>query len=69
MEYNVQLQHEKKKYHAIERIRLLLDKESFYEIGRGIMGDDGKDTQYEGVITGYGLIDGKCVYIFLQDFT
>jgi propionyl-CoA carboxylase beta chain len=69
MEYNVQLQHEKKKYHAVERIRLLLDKESFHEIGRGIMGDDGRDTQCEGVITGHGLIDGKCVYIFSQDFT
>ncbi len=73
--YNVEKQHAKKKYHAIERIRLLLDKGSFYEIGSGINGcihnknSEFKSTEYDGVITGRGKINGKTVYIFAQDFT
>ncbi|MBE6984238.1 MAG: acyl-CoA carboxylase subunit beta [Ruminococcaceae bacterium] len=73
--YNVEKQHEKMKYHAIERILLLLDRDSFTEIGAGIDGygydpsSDKKSTPYDGVITGRGTIGGKTVFIFAQDFT
>ena len=72
--YNVELQHSKKKYHAIERIRLLLDRGSFHETGAQVwnyMHDEGKGTAvpYDGVITGYGTVNGQPVYVFSQDFT
>ncbi len=72
--YNVELQHKKKKYHAIERIRLLLDRDSFHETGAQVWNyahDDSKGTAipYDGVITGYGTIFGQPVYVFSQDFT
>lgn len=73
--YNVELQHSKKKYHAIERIRLLLDKDSFHELGADISNylyrnDDTRAmVPYDGVITGYGTIGGRIVYVFSQDFT
>lgn len=70
MNYNVESQHNKKKYHAIERIMLLLDRDTFYEIGSGITNLDDKDSiPYDGVITGYGMIEGKSVYLFAQDFS
>ncbi len=72
--YNVELQHSKKKYHAIERIRLLLDRGSFHETGAQVwnyMHDEGKGNAvpYDGVITGYGTVHGQPVYVFSQDFT
>lgn len=74
--YDVEKQHKKKKYHAIERILLLLDKGSFREIGSGINNyvfnhneKNEKSTEYDGVITGRGTIAGKTVFIFSQDFT
>lgn len=72
--YLVDKQHQKGKYHAIERIMLLLDKGSFCEIGKKI-GSYGADpnapdqTPYDGVITGYGAINGRQVFVFSQDFT
>ena len=73
--YNVEKQHKKGKYHAIERIHLLLDKDSFQEIGSLIVnygyneekGD--KKIDYDGVITGSGKIKGEKVFVFAQDFT
>ena len=74
--YDIEKQHKKKKYHAIERILLLLDKNSFREIGSGINNyefnhseSNCKSTEYDGVITGRGTIAGKTVFIFSQDFT
>lgn len=73
--YNIQKQHSKQKYHAIERILLLLDKGSFREIGSGINnyefnhGASTKSTEYDGVITGRGSVGGKTVFLFSQDFT
>lgn len=74
--YNIEKQHQKKKYHAIERILLLLDKGTFREIGSGINNYEfnhsngaAKSTEYDGVITGRGTIAGKTVFIFSQDFT
>lgn len=74
MEYQLQKQHDKKKYHAIERIALLLDRGTFCEIGSGIKnyisGSQKEDMiPYDGVITGRGKIGGKRVFIFAQDFT
>lgn len=70
--YNVELQHSKKKYHAIERIRLLLDRGSFRETGAQVQHyayQGGEGAPYDGVITGYGTVHGKPVYVFSQDFT
>lgn len=70
-----QAQHRKGKLSARERIELLLDKQSFYEIDRlkthretsfGM-----QEEQYlgDGVVTGYGKIHGRLVYVYSQDFT
>lgn len=73
--YDVEKQHAKQKYHAIERIKLLLDRGSFMEIGSGInnctynQNPNAKSTSYDGVITGRGTIHGKTVYVYAQDFT
>jgi len=63
------------KMHARERIENLLDKGSFVEIGKFVTHrctDFGMDKQKilgDGVITGYGRIDGRLVYVYAQDFT
>ena len=68
-------QHEKGKLTARERITLLMDPGSFEEIGALVIHrtkDFGmEDQQYlgDGVITGYGTINGRLVYVFAQDFT
>ncbi|MDP9728699.1 acyl-CoA carboxylase subunit beta [Alicyclobacillus tolerans] len=68
-------QHEKGKYTARERIELLLDKGSFREIylfahtRSSYLGMDNIEAPGEGVVTGYGTIDGRTVYVFAQDFT
>ncbi|MCR5400415.1 MAG: acyl-CoA carboxylase subunit beta [Treponema sp.] len=75
MEYNLEKQHEKGKLHAIERINKLCDKNSFVEIYSGVkhnctsFGMDKKQIPYDGVITGFGKINGKKVAVFAQDFT
>lgn len=75
MKYNIEQQHKKGKLHAIERISLLVDKGSFHEIGAGVSHDchdfnmQEKETPYDGVITGFGLVDGRQVGIYAQDFT
>ncbi|MBQ0051622.1 MAG: acyl-CoA carboxylase subunit beta [Treponema sp.] len=74
-EYNLEKQHAKGKLHAIERINLLCDKDSFMEIYAGArhqctnFGMDKKDLPYDGVITGFGTINGRKVGIYSQDFT
>ena len=74
-EKRVEQQHAKGKMTARERLDLLLDEGSFTELDRfaaarpneltagepGAMGD--------GVVTGFGRIDGRLVYVFAQDFT
>lgn len=68
-------QHKRGKLTARERIDLLLDKGSFQEIGKFVTHratDFGMDKQKilgDGVVTGYGIIDGRLVYVFSQDFT
>jgi propionyl-CoA carboxylase beta subunit len=71
----VEKQHAAKKMTARERIDFLLDEESFEEFGKLVVHrskDFGLDEQLypgDGVITGYGLIDGRRVVVFAQDFT
>ena len=68
-------QHEKGKLSARERLDVLLDEESFVELDRFVTGrttpseDDGASFFGDGVVTGYGRIDGRIVYVFSQDFT
>lgn len=68
-------QHEKKKLTARERIEYLMDEGSFEEIGALVTHrtvDFGMQNQKfygDGVVTGYGTIDGRLVYVFAQDFT
>ncbi len=71
----IQAQHEKGKLTARERIRLLLDEGSFEETGKFVTHrskEFGLDQQLylgDGVVTGYGTIHGRLVYVFSQDFT
>lgn len=68
-------QHSQGKLTARERIELLLDENTFQEMGQFIEHRStyfGLDkTQYpgDGVVTGYGQIHGRLVYVFSQDFT
>lgn len=74
-EVRIEKQHAKKKLTARERIEYLMDEGSFEEIGALVTHrtkDFGMDKQKfygDGVITGYGNIDGRLVYVFAQDFT
>ena len=74
-EDKIQKQHEKGKLTARERLNLLFDEGSFMEIGAFVkhrstdFGMDKVDTPAEGVITGYGTVDGRLVYAYAQDFT
>lgn len=74
-EERIAAQHAKGKLTARERVHFLLDKGSFEEIGAFVKHrstDFGMDNQHipgDGVVTGYGTINGRLVYIFSQDFT
>lgn len=64
--------HAKGSLTARERIDLLVDKGSFREIGAfstGLNDPKGNDNYGDGVVTGYGLINGRTVYVYAQDFT
>lgn len=71
----IEKQHATGKKTARERITILLDPGSFVEIGQFVthrateFGMTSVEAPGEGVITGYGLIDGRQVYIYSQDFT
>ncbi|KMY50712.1 acyl-CoA carboxylase subunit beta [Peribacillus loiseleuriae] len=68
-------QHEKGKLTARERIHLLVDKGSFVELNPFIehrcvdFGLDKTKGLGEGVVTGYGKVNGRPIYLFSQDFT
>ena len=68
-------QHERGKYTARERINQLLDEGSFEEIDMFVrhrcynFGQEKKSYLGDGVVTGYGTIEGRLVYVFAQDFT
>src|SRR6476659_3994346 len=68
-------QHRKRKLTARERVELLMDPHSFEEMGALVVHrtrDFGmEDQQYygDGVVTGYGTIHGRLIYVYAQDFT
>ena len=68
-------QHEKGKYTARERITMLLDPGSFEEFDMFVthrctnFGMEKNHVLGDGVVTGYGTIGGRLVYVFAQDFT
>ena len=65
-------QHAKGSLTARERIDLLLDKGSFREIGAmttALDDPNGDSGLGDGVVTGYGLVDGRTIYVYAQDFT
>src|SRR2546423_8816855 len=71
----VEKQHVANKMTARERVEFLLDEDSFEEFDKLVVHrshDFGLDEQLypgDGVITGYGLMDGRRVVVFAQDFT
>lgn len=74
-EERIAKQHEKGKLTARERVHLLLDDSSFEEIGGLVthrtkdFGMDKHKFYGDGVVTGYGTVDERLVYVFAQDFT
>ena len=68
-------QHKKGKLSARERLDVLLDEGTFVELDRFVthrssdFGLDGQLVYGDGVVTGYGRIAGRLVYVFSQDFT
>ncbi|HIJ63917.1 MAG TPA: acyl-CoA carboxylase subunit beta [Rhodospirillaceae bacterium] len=71
----VQAQHDKGKLTARERIELLLDPHSFEEWDSFVehrcndFGMAGQRIPSDGVVTGYGTVNGRLVFVFSQDFT
>nr|WP_236777876.1 carboxyl transferase domain-containing protein [Anoxybacter fermentans] len=74
-EEKIKKQHSKGKLTARERIKLLLDENSFVEVNPFMshrcvdFGMDKVDAPGDGVVTGYGTIHGRLVFVFAQDFT
>ncbi len=74
-EERIAAHHKKGKLTARERIHLLLDEGSFEEIGQLVQhrstnfGLDKQKYYGDGVVVGYGTINGRLVYVFSQDFT
>ncbi|MDR1737582.1 MAG: acyl-CoA carboxylase subunit beta, partial [Candidatus Symbiothrix sp.] len=71
----IEKQHVQGKYTARERIAMLVDEGSFEELDMFVQhrctnfGMEKKQFLGDGVVTGYGTIDGRLVYLFAQDFT
>jgi propionyl-CoA carboxylase beta chain len=74
-EKRIASQHEKGKQTARERLNAFLDQGSFTELdvfvqtGLENAEDVGKNNPGEGVVTGYGTVEGRPVYVYAQDFT
>lgn len=74
-EKRIAQQHAKGKLSARERVQLLLDEGSFEELDKFVTHrakDFGLDKEHylgDGVVTGYGTVNGRLVYVFSQDFT
>lgn len=74
-EKRIETQHKKGKLTARERIHFLIDEGTFEEIGMLVTHrckDFGMEDQQfygDGVVTGYGQLNGRLVYVFAQDFT
>ncbi len=71
----IEKQHESGKLTARERINLLFDENTFVEIDAFVkhrctnFGMESVEAPGEGVVSGYGYVDGRLVYAFAQDFT
>lgn len=71
----IEKQHQKKKLTARERVHYFLDEGSFEEMGalvthRTTDFEMDKERYYgDGVVTGYGTVNGRLVYVYAQDFT
>ncbi len=71
----VERQHQAGKLTARERIELLLDPQSFQELDqlvvskRSDFGEDSQSAVGDGVVSGFGKVDGRTIYVFAQDFT
>jgi propionyl-CoA carboxylase beta chain len=71
----IDAQHAKKKLTARERLELLFDEGSFEELGAlvthrsTLFGLDKQQVLGDGVVTGYGTVNGRLTYAFAQDFT
>ncbi|SHJ89308.1 methylmalonyl-CoA decarboxylase subunit alpha [Paramaledivibacter caminithermalis] len=71
----IEKQHAKGKLTARERINLLFDEGTFVELDAFVkhrctnFGMEKLEAPGEGVVTGYGMVDGRLVYAFAQDFT
>jgi acetyl-CoA/propionyl-CoA carboxylase len=69
----ISAQHSKGKLTARERISLLLDEGSFVEIDKYVIhrNDDPSTKTYfgDGVVTGFGTVDGRKVFVYVYDFT
>ncbi len=71
----IEKQHKAGKLTARERIDLLMDPGSFVEIDAFVkhrcteFGMESMEAPAEGVVTGYGTVDGRLVYVYAQDFT
>ncbi|MFQ5553243.1 MAG: carboxyl transferase domain-containing protein, partial [Thermoplasmata archaeon] len=74
-EESIQKQHDKGKLTARERLEVLLDPESFVELDPFVthritdFGMDARRIPGDGVVTGYGAVDGRLAYVFSHDFT
>jgi propionyl-CoA carboxylase beta chain len=74
-EARIDAQHKKGKLTARERLDLLMDPGTFKELDVFVthrtsdFGMDEKKFPGDGVVTGYGRVDGRLVYVFSQDFT
>ena len=72
---SIEKQHAKGKLTARERLNLLFDESSFVELDLFVkhrctnFGQEEKELPGEGVVTGYGTVNGRLVYAFAQDFT
>jgi propionyl-CoA carboxylase beta chain len=74
-ERRIKRQHERGKLTARERVVLLLDEGTFHELEPFVtlrqdeLDPDPERYYGDGVVTGYGQIDGRTVYVYAQDFT
>src|ERR1700740_412669 len=71
----IEAQHKRGKLTARERVELLMDRDSFEELDMFVehrSGDFGMERQKiagDGVVTGYGTVNGRTVFVFAKDFT
>jgi len=74
-EKRIEKQHKSSKFTARERINLLLDEGSFVEIDAFVKHRctnfemEKVEAEADGVVTGYGTVDGRLIFVYAQDFT